>query len=150
MSIFVLFTLLSSIVFFVEGFRGLLHGFQSVNWPVVNATIISSHVEEVKTGGGSNTSTFIAKIHYVYEIQGRIIKNGSGTISLNSSGSSSWRKAHTIVNRFPVGKKVDICHHPRKLELSCVASEAGFTITPLVLFAASSVFLYLGLVLLRF
>lgn len=148
MGIFALFILIWSVLFFVEGVRGVLRGLQSVNWPVVSATVVSSDIVEVKSGGGE-TVRYLGKIHFEYEVDGIHIVNSGGTVALNTGDSLSWGKANQLIKRYPVGKKIDICYYPKRVEVACVASEAGLSLTPFVLIVASSLFLYYGLVLLK-
>lgn len=148
LSIFALFILVWSFLFLVEGVRGILRGLQSVNWPVVNATVVSSEIVEVKSGGG-DTVRYQSKIHFEYEVDGLLIVNSDGAVALNNGDSLSWSKAHTVVKRFPIGKRVDICYYPKRIDVACVASEAGLSLTPFLCIISSSMFLYYGLMILK-
>ncbi len=146
MGIFALFTLLASLLFFVQGVRGVIRGLQSSSWPVVTAEVVSSEIRSQHTGG---TETFVPQVYYAYEIGGERVTNRTGTVSLGGSESISWSKANRTLKRYPQGKVVDVCYHPQKNDLSCVASEAGLTIRPLVLIIGSSVFFYYGMTMLK-
>lgn len=148
LGIFAIFVLVWALLFFIEGVRGILRGLQSVNWPVARATVVSSEIVEKKSGGG-DTVRYQSKIHFEYEVGGILITNSDGTVALNSVDSLSWGKAHNLVKRYPVGKSVDVCYYPKRVDVACIASEAGLSLAPFLLIIASSLFLYCGLILMK-
>lgn len=140
-------TLAVALFFLIEGGRGIVHGLRSVNWPITTAEVISSEIVELSSAGGS--SMYKSVIYFEYEVDGLTVQNCDGSVALNQQESLSWGKANAVVKKYPVGKKIDICYYPKRRDVACVASEAGLSLAPFVMVTASSLFLYLGLIILK-
>jgi hypothetical protein len=84
----------------------LVHGLQSTHWPVTDGAILTA---QMSYHSGDHGGTYSADISYNYQVAGT---NYVSTHLAFGSMSSSSSYAQGILNRYPVGKKVQVHYAP--------------------------------------
>ena len=98
----------------------------SRKWPVVEGTITQSWVrkwKQVKNGSQTSTYHYAPEVRYSYYVNGRELygRNICFGREWNTSGGAA---DHTIA-KYPVGKKVQVWHHPQRTELTTLETSAS-------------------------
>jgi hypothetical protein len=97
--------------------RSLLHSLRSRGWPTAAGVITESRVERHKDVHGIPYSS--AKIRYAYAIGGWNYENNAVALS-PVRGHLTWGYADRIVQKYPIGKNVDVFHNPDNPSESCL------------------------------
>jgi hypothetical protein len=92
------------------GINGVLNAKKSLNWPVAEGIIKRSSVEYHKDSDGDGT--YHAEINYEYAVND-VLFNGK-KVAYGDYGSGNPGHATEIVNKYPVGKYVNIYYMPEK------------------------------------
>ena len=89
--------------------KNLLEDYKSKNWPSITGKVLSSDVGGMKRIGSKPTSAVIAKVRYVYEVDG--VSYTSSRISHNDHGSTK-KAQKKIAGRYPQGATVKVFYNP--------------------------------------
>ncbi|MFH2044887.1 MAG: DUF3592 domain-containing protein [Pseudomonadota bacterium] len=111
---------LVGIAFISYGIGEISKAKESVNWPTVSGTVITSKTEERKSteGSGSSKKTrtyYVAIIQYEYQVEGT-----SYTSNRVSFGGQKRGSARTLVNKYPEGKSVKVYYDPDDPEIAAL------------------------------
>ncbi len=129
---------------------------QSVDWPAVEGTVVSSEVQQESKTSRSNgttrrktgTRTARTKTSYRAEVLYDYVVNGetysANKVLFGQVGKGSPASARKIVNRYPAGKKVTVYYNPDEPEIAVL--EPGATGGTYVLFGVGCVFILFGVV----
>ena len=130
--------ILNSLGFFIWLVREYYHASQSPTWPIVDGTITQSYIQKKYRNGGR---TYHAIIHFKYKINN--IEYEGKKRCFTYMATSFIKHAEDILSIYPVGKNVDVFHHPDKPKVSVleVGTNAGI---PFIL-AIIIVFFILGI-----
>jgi len=102
----------------------------STSWPSVDGSVISSKVERERTsrrsGGRRRTSTtYGAEVRYRYSVDGN--EYSSDKVSFGDYSSSNRARAQGIVDRYPVGKTVQVYYDPNTPETAVLESGTSWS-----------------------
>lgn len=86
----------------------------STSWPTTRGVVVASDIErDVSEDHDDRRSvTYHARVTCEYTVAGTIYN--CNTVSFGQYGSSNRNHARQIVNRYPVGKTVDVHYDPEK------------------------------------
>ena len=107
-----------SVLYF--GVMNILIARDSVNWPSVPGTVISS---EVQSHRGDDGTTYSAEVYFEYEVEGT--KHASNRVTVGSVSTSNPSGARSIVNRYPAGREVEVFYNPEDRDYGLL--ETGVT-----------------------
>jgi len=102
-----IFVVVGAVVAFWGG-RGLLRARESVQWPVAHGVVMESSVRSSHSSKGG--TTYHAAIRYEYTVDG-VVHSGD-RVAYGDYGSSNSSHARGVVNKYPVGKKVEVHYMP--------------------------------------
>jgi hypothetical protein len=95
----------------------------SVGWPTVAGTVVSSRVEHSTTHRrGRTTHSHSAHVSYRYAVAGRALE--SSRIGFRMHGSTE-SEARAIVERYPGGASVTVHHSPDDPTVACLEPGTG-------------------------
>jgi hypothetical protein len=120
----------------------------STSWPTTRGVVIDSDMErKVDNGTGRHRSrsiTYHAHVTYEYAVDGT--EYNCSTVSFGQYGSSSRNHALQIVNRYPVGKTIEVHYDPDRPESAVL--EPGVSFSSYLGLGLGGVFAVVGAVLL--
>lgn len=107
-------------VFVWSGFGNLYYGWVSETWPLAEATILRSEVEEVrhnKPRGDDGTPAgyylrYRPLIEYQWQVKGHTYTRARRTFSSAQADEETREDAEAIIAPYPVGAKVNIPYDP--------------------------------------
>jgi len=136
----VLFTVVGYFVAFHFGKPILDNAKASTNWPTADGVIESSEV--AKSTNSDGDTMYSAEVVYQYEVNGQ--KLDSDNVFFGGDYSSSSRSdASGTVNRYPVGKEVEVFYDPDEPSNSVL--EPGAKWMSYMVYGIGMVFLVVGL-----
>ena len=98
----------------------------SRHWPVVEGTITRSSIRKWKqgsAGGRTSTYNYSPEVRYVYQVAGQ---NYCGSnVCFGREWNTSGGAADRTVVDYPVGKKVQVRHHPLRPDLATLETQAS-------------------------
>lgn len=97
---------------------------QSQKWPSTDGQITTSRVSENQSSS-DDSLTYSAKIAYEYTVNDT--KYIGSTVTFGDYGSSDPAHAGNIVNRYPVGKAVNVYYNPDDLQTSVLEPGMGWS-----------------------
>lgn len=115
----------------------------SVYWENTNGEITRS---DITTSTGKNGTQYKANIHYKYEVYG--IEYISKRVFYGSNiSTSSKKRAQKLIDKYPVGQKVNLFFDPMKNSRAVIEPGARWEIKFFVIFSA--LFIIIPLLLVR-
>ncbi|MDT8391849.1 MAG: DUF3592 domain-containing protein [Lentisphaeria bacterium] len=145
--------LFTGIIFLVVGLvvatwggMEILKAKASQNWPTVDGRVTHSEVDQHRETSTNNNSSrretkYTANIHYTYDYEGASYTGKRVCFGGSRKGSSSM--ANQIVNRFPLGKTVEVYVDPAKPATACL--EPGVTAMAYIPLGIGVIFAVVGL-----
>ena len=95
----------------------------SVGWPTVTGTVVTSRVEHsTNHRRGRTTHSHSAHVSYRYEVDGRALE--SGRIGFRMHGSTE-SEARATVGRYPEGSSVTVRYSPDDPSVACLEPGTG-------------------------
>lgn len=131
----------------VYGLMGLVEGYQSKSWPVVEGIIIESDIQKRYHSDGDRV--YKAEVNYQYTYQDQeYVGTRIHSVSFSSDSVSSVNK---LLKKYPVDMDVDVFVNPDNPEKSLLVSGAGFHAYLIILFGVifSGVGIFLSIFLPR-
>ena len=118
----------------------------STSWPTTRGVVVASDIERHVSDDHDHgrSYTYHAHVTYEYTVDGTICN--CNTVSFGEYGSSNRNHARQIVNRYPVGKTVDVHYDPDKPESAVL--EPGVSLSSYLGLGMGSVFGVAGATLL--
>ncbi|MCD4779321.1 MAG: DUF3592 domain-containing protein [Candidatus Omnitrophica bacterium] len=137
---FVIFAIAGGIVTKI-GFGIYQNAKKSMEWPTVNGAVTSSEIERNhSSGSGSSSTTYGADIAYDYQIKGETYS--ANKVSFGEYSSSDIGHARKIVNKYPVGKVVNVYYNPDDLYIAVL--EPGIFWSSYIVFVLGLIFFSVG------
>ncbi len=128
-------------------FNNVVKSIESQNWDTTNGEIIVSEIIEKITHGRNvvNEYTYSADIRYEYTVDSESYI--SSNVAFGSGGVSTSDKGYAegIVNKYPVGKTVNVYYNSNDSSESVL--EPGVNFNQLILFILSLFFVLIGIIL---
>lgn len=95
----------------------------SKTWLWTTGQITSAEMEKRLSRGRSRSVTYHAAIVYDYSVQGT--KYSGHRVAFGEYGSSNPNHAREILNRYPLGRQVDVYYNPSKPQDSVLERRLG-------------------------
>lgn len=113
-----IFLFIVGLLFFWPGMVLLFNGLRGRKWPKATARVTHSRIDEkMYRWRGSNWTENIPEVRYSYAIAGDDFL-GEQT----HFGKYKKDKLQEIVSQYPIGKEIEIRHHPRRKHISLIRS----------------------------